>query len=88
MSDQVSGHGHAAPEPSEIEALLDTLSRVLDEAGLDPPLRYAVAVMLLAREVRGTSDVPFPDRLQHLMHEALQELQRLKAATPAPRLLR
>lgn len=73
----------------QIEALdpgdvVTALARVLDESEFPPAIRYALSVVLLAQEVRATTEAPFPPRLEHLIGEILAELQQhLPAGTPA-----
>ena len=65
--------------PVDPETVLAELSDVLDRAGFDAAIRYALAVVLLANEVRATTTAPFPAHLQQLLSDTLQELRDLQA---------
>ncbi len=74
--------------PEDPLDVLNDLVAVLDGSGLDPALRYALTVILVAQEVRGTVTGPFPRQLQERVSDLLDELQIAASAAQPVRLAR
>lgn len=71
--------------PDDPLDVLNELMAVLDHSELDPPLRYALTVILVAQEVRDTVTGPFPRQLQQRISDLLDEVQiAATAAQPVP----
>lgn len=84
MTNEVALGPRSAADPEEV---LRALSEVLDGAEVPPPIRYALAVVLVAQEVIGTVESPPPDRLHALIRELLGEVGGLYRAPAVPDLL-
>ena len=63
--------------------VMDELRAVLDHSELSPPIRYALSVMLVAEEVCGTVQGPFPHTLQRRVSDLLDELRVVATAGQA-----